>query len=146
MCAGLQKRDIIRIYIQTRTAEHFNFRCLALIIMALGNKSCNIIMYIIVVPILEHTHAVILKQPPRSGHFSIPDSGQNPRSQRRFAMQNCLIIADTRKPHPYFSISPRTHRPTITRACTCTFDRLIIDSLDLCFVQEHWMLNNLSFV
>ena len=42
---------------------------------------------------------VILKQPPRSGRFLIPDSGQNSNSQRDFSIQNCLRIAD-RKPHP----------------------------------------------
>ena len=39
---------------------------------------------------IEITIVVILKQPPRSGRFSIPDSGQDSNSQRDFLIQNCL--------------------------------------------------------
>ena len=39
---------------------------------------------------IEITIVVILKQPPRSGRFLIPDSGQDPDSQRHFSIQNCL--------------------------------------------------------
>jgi len=39
---------------------------------------------------IEITIVVILKQPPRSGRFLIPDSGQDPDSQLHFSIQNCL--------------------------------------------------------
>ena len=39
---------------------------------------------------IEITIVVILKQPPRSGRFWIPDSGQDPRSLPHFTIHNCL--------------------------------------------------------
>ena len=39
---------------------------------------------------IEITIVITLKQPPRSGCFLIPDSGQDPNSQQHFSIQNCL--------------------------------------------------------
>ena len=39
---------------------------------------------------IEITIVITLKQPPRSGRFLIPDSGQDLNSQRRFSIQSCL--------------------------------------------------------
>ena len=38
----------------------------------------------------EITIVIVLKQPPRNGRFSIPDSGQELHSQLHFSIQNCL--------------------------------------------------------
>ena len=38
----------------------------------------------------EITIVIVLKQPPRNGRFSIPDSGQDLHSQLHFSIQNCL--------------------------------------------------------
>ena len=38
----------------------------------------------------EITIVIVLKQPPRNGRFSIPDSGQELHSQLHFPIQNCL--------------------------------------------------------
>ena len=68
---------------------------------------------------IEISIVVILKQPPRSGRFSIPDSGQNSNSQRDFSIQNCLPIADKQETtpikwygHAHKMLGPR---PCITR-------------------------------
>ena len=49
---------------------------------------------------IEISIVVILKQPPRSGRFLIPDSRQNSNSQRDFSIQNCLRIADKQETTP----------------------------------------------
>ena len=49
---------------------------------------------------IEITVVVILKQPPRSGRFLIPDSGQDPNSQMHFSIQNSLQIMDTQETPP----------------------------------------------
>ena len=49
---------------------------------------------------IEISIVVILKQPPRSGRFLIPDSGQNSNSQRDISIQNCLRIADKQENTP----------------------------------------------
>ena len=50
---------------------------------------------------IEISIVVILKQPPRSGRFLIPDSGQNSNSQRDFSIQKIgLRIADKQETTP----------------------------------------------
>ena len=65
---------------------------------------------------IEISIVVILKQPPRSGHFLIPDSGQNSNSQRDFSIQNCLRIADKQENTPTKCFG-HTHKMLGLRPC-----------------------------
>ena len=49
---------------------------------------------------IEIPISIIHSQPPRSGRFSIPDSGQLRRSRTDFTVQNCLYITDTAETAP----------------------------------------------
>ena len=62
---------------------------------------------------IEITILVILKQPPRSGRFSIPDSGQNPRSQRHFTMQKLPLNSEHQETTPLKLYIHTAYRPPI---------------------------------
>ena len=64
---------------------------------------------------------VVIQQPPRSGRFSIPDSGQNPCSQRR-------SVPNTEMPlnNGHQETTPLKLYPTRTRARTAAPTRTYV--------------------